>query len=98
MLNILALLAAIAAATIFGALAGWFFERVIVRPVYKDHLRQILITIGALILTSRPGQPVGRALRAGEQRAQAREPLGRVALHRPDADPQRRGGVLLGQV
>lgn len=49
-LNILALLAAIGAATIFGAVAGWFFERVIVRPVYKDHLRQILITIGALIV------------------------------------------------
>jgi branched-chain amino acid transport system permease protein len=33
-----------------GALAGLFFERVIVRPVYKDHLRQILITVGALIV------------------------------------------------
>jgi branched-chain amino acid transport system permease protein len=49
-LNLLALLTAIAAATIFGAVAGWLFERVIVRPVYKDHLRQILITIGALIV------------------------------------------------
>lgn len=39
-LNILALMAAIAAATAFGALAGWAFERVIVKPVYKDHLRQ----------------------------------------------------------
>ena len=49
-LNILALMAAIAAATAFGALAGWAFERVIVKPVYKDHLRQILITMGALIV------------------------------------------------
>jgi branched-chain amino acid transport system permease protein len=49
-LNIVALLAAIAAATAFGAAAGWFFERVIVRPVYRDHLRQILVTIGALIV------------------------------------------------
>lgn len=49
-LNLLALLAAIGAATAFGAIAGWFFERVIVRPVYKDHLRQILITMGALIV------------------------------------------------
>jgi branched-chain amino acid transport system permease protein len=49
-LNLLALFAAIAAATLFGLLAGWFFERVIVRPVYRDHLRQILITIGALIV------------------------------------------------
>lgn len=49
-LNLLALLAAVAAATLFGALAGWFFERVIIRPVYRDHLRQILITVGALIV------------------------------------------------
>lgn len=49
-LNLLALLAAIGAATAFGAVAGFFFERVIVKPVYKDHLRQILITMGALIV------------------------------------------------
>ena len=29
---------------------GWFFERVIITPVYRDHLRQILVTIGALIV------------------------------------------------
>lgn len=49
-LNIAALVAAIGAATAFGALAGWFFERVIIKPVYSDHLRQILITVGALIV------------------------------------------------
>lgn len=49
-LNIGGLLLAIMAATIFGALAGWVFERVIVKPVYHDHLRQILITVGALIV------------------------------------------------
>ncbi|MGB6116685.1 MAG: branched-chain amino acid ABC transporter permease [Mesorhizobium sp.] len=49
-LNILALVAAIGAATAFGAVAGWAFERIIVKPVYKDHLRQILITMGALIV------------------------------------------------
>lgn len=49
-LNIAALVAAIGAATAFGALAGWFFERVIIKPVYADHLRQILITVGALIV------------------------------------------------
>lgn len=49
-MNIIALMCAIAAATTFGALAGWAFERVIVKPVYKDHLRQILITMGALIV------------------------------------------------
>jgi branched-chain amino acid transport system permease protein len=50
LLNVAALMAAIAAATAFGALAGWGFERVIVKPVYRDHLRQILITMGALIV------------------------------------------------
>ncbi|MCV0395136.1 MAG: branched-chain amino acid ABC transporter permease [Rhizobiaceae bacterium] len=50
LLNIVALLAAIGAATAFGAAGGWFFERVIVKPVYRDHLRQILITMGALIV------------------------------------------------
>jgi branched-chain amino acid transport system permease protein len=49
-LNLLAILLAIGAATAFCAAAGWFFERVIVKPVYGDHLRQILITVGALIV------------------------------------------------
>jgi branched-chain amino acid transport system permease protein len=49
-LNFLALFAAIAAAALFGLAAGWFFERVIITPVYRDHLRQILVTIGALIV------------------------------------------------
>ena len=50
-LNFLALFAAIGAATTFGLIAGLFFERVIIKPVYGDHLRQILITIGALIVS-----------------------------------------------
>lgn len=50
-LNVLALFLAISAAAIFGLAAGWFFETVIIRPVYKDHLRQILITMGALIVS-----------------------------------------------
>ena len=50
-LNFLALFAAISAATVFGLVAGLFFERVIIKPVYADHLRQILITIGALIVS-----------------------------------------------
>ena len=49
-MNVVALLCAIGAATAFGSLAGWAFERIIVKPVYKDHLRQILITMGALIV------------------------------------------------
>ncbi len=50
-LNLLAILAALAAASLFGAVVGWAYERVIVRPVYGDHLRQILITVGALIVS-----------------------------------------------
>lgn len=49
-LNLLALAAAVGAAALFGLVAGYLFERVIVRPVYRDHLRQILITMGALIV------------------------------------------------
>jgi len=49
-LNLAALMAAIGAAALFGLVAGYGFERVIVRPVYGDHLRQILITVGALIV------------------------------------------------
>lgn len=49
-LNFLALFAAIGVASLFGLVAGLAFERVIVKPVYGDHLRQILITIGALIV------------------------------------------------
>ncbi|WP_419907652.1 branched-chain amino acid ABC transporter permease [Hoeflea sp.] len=49
-LNLIALLLAIAAAALFGLIAGWVFEKVIIKPVYRDHLRQILITMGALIV------------------------------------------------
>jgi len=42
----LALLAAMAAAAVLGAL----FERVIVKPVYGQHTKQILITMGAMVV------------------------------------------------
>jgi branched-chain amino acid transport system permease protein len=49
-LNLAALaLAALAASIGTGAL-GWGFERVIVMPVYGQHLKQILITMGGLIV------------------------------------------------
>jgi branched-chain amino acid transport system permease protein len=38
------------AAGIVAGLAGLFFERVIVRPVYGAHMKQILITMGGLIV------------------------------------------------
>jgi branched-chain amino acid transport system permease protein len=37
---------ALAAAFVAAGLLGWAFERVIVRPVYGLHLKQILITMG----------------------------------------------------
>lgn len=45
-----AMLPAVVAAIALAAVLGWFFERVLVRPVYGDHLRQILITMGGLIV------------------------------------------------
>ncbi|RBP12259.1 amino acid/amide ABC transporter membrane protein 1 (HAAT family) [Roseiarcus fermentans] len=42
-------LAILAAAVVCGAL-GWLFERLIVKPVYGQHLRQILATIGGAII------------------------------------------------
>ncbi len=50
-MNLLALLpASIAAAAVTGAV-GLFFERVLIMPVYGSHLKQILITMGGLIVT-----------------------------------------------
>ncbi len=50
MLNALALLAALAFAMLVTALAGWLFERVLIMPVYGQHLKQILITMGGMIV------------------------------------------------
>ncbi len=41
---------AVLAAMVVAGLLGWLFERVIVRPVYGQHLKQILITIGGAIV------------------------------------------------
>ena len=48
--NLLVFLLALAAAALICAALGWVFERVIVRPVYGQHLRQILATIGGAII------------------------------------------------
>ncbi len=50
LVNLAALLVAILAAALAGGLAGVAFERIIVRRVYGLHLRQILITVGGLIV------------------------------------------------
>jgi len=49
-LNLAALLLAVIAAMIGTGALGWAFERVIVQPVYGQHLKQILITMGGLIV------------------------------------------------
>ncbi|MEO8527192.1 MAG: branched-chain amino acid ABC transporter permease, partial [Caldimonas sp.] len=45
-----AVLIAMLAAMLLGGVVGLGFERVIVRPVYGQHLKQILVTIGGAII------------------------------------------------
>ncbi len=49
-LNLAALFLAVVAAMIWTGVLGLAFERVIVQPVYGQHLKQILITMGGLIV------------------------------------------------
>ncbi len=48
--NLAALLPAMAVAMALAAAIGWVFERLLVRPVYGQHLKQILITMGGMII------------------------------------------------
>jgi branched-chain amino acid transport system permease protein len=50
LVNLGALLPALLAAIVAAALLGLFFERVIIKPVYGQHLKQILITTGGMIV------------------------------------------------
>jgi len=50
LVNLGALLPAMLAAIVVAALLGFFFERVIIKPVYGQHLKQILITTGGMIV------------------------------------------------
>jgi len=49
-LNLAALGAALGGAAVASGVLGYLFERVIIRRVYGEHLRQILITVGGLII------------------------------------------------
>jgi len=49
-LNLLAILVAALAAMLVAGAFGLGFERVIVRPVYGQHLKQILVTLGGAIV------------------------------------------------
>ena len=48
--NLSAIVPAALAAMALAGFLGWFFERVVIRPVYGDHLKQILVTVGGLIV------------------------------------------------
>jgi branched-chain amino acid transport system permease protein len=49
-LNLLAMLVAVIGAIVATGLMGWAFEKTIVMPVYGHHLKQILVTMGGLIV------------------------------------------------
>nr|WP_319947227.1 branched-chain amino acid ABC transporter permease [uncultured Shimia sp.] len=49
-LNLTAMMVAIFGAMAATGLMGWAFEKVIVKPVYGHHLKQILVTMGGLIV------------------------------------------------
>lgn len=49
-LNLMAVLLAVVAAMAATGALGWAFERIIVKPVYGAHLKQILMTVGGLIV------------------------------------------------
>ena len=48
--NLALVFAAMLLAMALAAAIGWAFERVLVRPVYGQHLKQILITMGGMII------------------------------------------------
>ena len=48
--NLIAVFCAMGVAMGLAGAVGWAFERVLVRPVYGQHLKQILITMGGMII------------------------------------------------
>ncbi|HWH85087.1 MAG TPA: branched-chain amino acid ABC transporter permease, partial [Burkholderiaceae bacterium] len=48
--NLVPVFATMAVAMLAAGAVGWAFERVLVRPVYGAHLKQILITMGGMII------------------------------------------------
>jgi branched-chain amino acid transport system permease protein len=49
-LNLGAILLAMLAAMVATGMLGWFFERLLIRRVYGNHLMQILITMGGMVV------------------------------------------------
>lgn len=62
--NLVAVFAAMLAAMTLAGAVGWAFERVLVRPVYGQHLKQILITMGGMII----GEELIKVIWGPEQR------------------------------
>jgi branched-chain amino acid transport system permease protein len=62
--NLGAVFAAMLAAMALAGPVGWAFERVLVRPVYGQHLKQILITMGGMII----GEELIKVIWGPEQR------------------------------
>ncbi|WP_341888860.1 branched-chain amino acid ABC transporter permease [Variovorax sp. YR752] len=62
--NLGAVFAAMIAAMVLAGAIGWAFERVMVRPVYGQHLKQILITMGGMII----GEELIKVIWGPEQR------------------------------
>lgn len=50
LMNLAALVLAVTLAMLATAMLGWAFERMIIMPVYGQHLKQILITMGGMIV------------------------------------------------
>jgi branched-chain amino acid transport system permease protein len=50
-LNLVAIMPALLAAIVVSGALGLFFERALIVPVYGQHLKQILVTMGGLIVT-----------------------------------------------
>ncbi|WP_439573357.1 branched-chain amino acid ABC transporter permease [Phreatobacter sp.] len=65
--NLMALGLAAAVAMVGTGLLGWAFERIIVKPVYGQHLKQILITMGGLIVA----EQLIHVIWGGDQKAMA---------------------------
>jgi branched-chain amino acid transport system permease protein len=75
-LNLSALAIAIMAGMIGTGALGWAFERLIIRPVYGQHLKQILITTGGLIVA----EQLIHVVWGGDQKAMALPPGLRGAI------------------
>jgi branched-chain amino acid transport system permease protein len=62
--NLGVIFVAMCAAMAIAAAVGWAFERLMVRPVYGQHLKQILITMGGMII----GEELIKVIWGPEQR------------------------------